>query len=139
LRKSKGFSQRSLAKEAGTSSSTIYEIEVGRHSPNPTTLIKLANALGVSTEEVMEAVESPKAHAQPSPPSLKEAPEEEQLAYGELEKLVQETMMAAYVEANSRVMEKLRERDPVLADEIAQEILGETGKGITSRDSAKAE
>jgi transcriptional regulator with XRE-family HTH domain len=122
LRKSKGYSQRSLAKKAGTSSSTIYEIEVGRHSPNPTTLIKLANALGVSTEEVMEALE-----------------EEDRRAYGELEELVQETMMAAYLEANSRVMEKLRERDPGLADEIAQEILRETGKGMTLQERTKAE
>ena len=63
LRRLKGFSQRSLAKEAGMSSSTIYEIEAGRHSPNPSTLIKLATALGVTTEEVLEAVEAPKAEA----------------------------------------------------------------------------
>ena len=60
LRRRKGFSQRALAKEAGTSPSTVYQIEVGRHLPNPTTLRKLANALGMSPEELTEAVESPK-------------------------------------------------------------------------------
>lgn len=63
LRRSKGYTQRTLAEASGAAASTIYMIEAGRHEPSPTTLTKLAKALGVSTEEVLDAWETPKAPA----------------------------------------------------------------------------
>lgn len=69
LRRGKGFSQRTLAKAAGVSPSTIFEIERGRHStPHPSTAKKLAEAMGVEVTEVLEAVGSPKASAPQSTP-----------------------------------------------------------------------
>ncbi len=63
VRRSRGFSQRALAEEAGVSPSSIYEIEVGRRKPNPSTLRKLANALGVEVVDLLEEEERPKAAA----------------------------------------------------------------------------
>jgi len=82
LRRTKGHSQRSLGKEAQVSHSTIYEIEAGRHSPNPSTVRKLAEALDVTPEEVIEAVEGPKVSAPPSyrEPTLNDVLDEERRA-----------------------------------------------------------
>lgn len=66
VRRSKGFSQRALAEEAGVSPSSIYEIETGRRKPNPSTLRKLANALDVEVMDLLEEEERPKAAAPPS-------------------------------------------------------------------------
>jgi len=66
LRRSRGHSQRSLAKAAGVSPTTVYQIENGLHPPNPSTLAKLARGLGVEPEDVLEAVEGPLA----PPPAL---------------------------------------------------------------------
>ena len=66
LRRSKGFSQRSLAEEAGVSPSSVYEIEVGRRKPNPSTLRKIAVALGVEVVDLLEEEDRPKALALPS-------------------------------------------------------------------------
>ena len=57
IRRRKGFSQKALGTEAGVSPSTIWEIEAGRHSPNPSTLRKIAGALSLTPEEVAEAVQ----------------------------------------------------------------------------------
>jgi transcriptional regulator with XRE-family HTH domain len=73
VRRSKGFSQRALAKAAGVSPSTIYELESGRRSANPSTLAKLAVALGVEIVDLLEEPDRPKATA---PPSLAEWLEE---------------------------------------------------------------
>jgi len=43
------------------SPSSIYEIEVGRRKPNPSTLRKLAGALGVEVMDLLEEEERPKA------------------------------------------------------------------------------
>ncbi len=66
LRRSKGFSQRALANEAGVSPSSVYEIEVGRRKPNPSTLRKIADALGVEVIDLLEEEERPKVSAPPS-------------------------------------------------------------------------
>lgn len=63
LRKRKGLSQRALAKESGVSPATVYELENARREPNPSTLRKLARALGVEVADLLEEVESPKAQA----------------------------------------------------------------------------
>jgi transcriptional regulator with XRE-family HTH domain len=67
LRRSKGFSQRGLAEEAGVSPSSVYEIEAGRRKANPSTLRKIAGALGVEVVDLLEEEERPKS---PAPPSL---------------------------------------------------------------------
>ena len=73
IRRSKGFSQRSLAEAANVSPSSIYEIENGRRKANPSTLRKLADALGVEIADLLEEDERPKVTA---PPSLAEWLEE---------------------------------------------------------------
>lgn len=73
VRRSKGFSQRVLAREAGVSPSTVYELEAGRRTANPSTLGKLAKALDVAIIDLLEESDRPKAVA---PPSLAEWLEE---------------------------------------------------------------
>ncbi len=82
LRRSKGFSQRTLAKAAGVSPSTIYALERGINStPHPSTAKKLAGAMGVDVSDVLRAVEDPKAPAPPSSePTLDDVLEEERRA-----------------------------------------------------------
>lgn len=67
IRRSRGFSQRSLAEVADMSPSSVYEIEVGRRKPNPSTLRKLAAALGVEVVDLLEEEERPLALAPESP------------------------------------------------------------------------
>jgi len=51
LRKQKGWSQEKLAREAGISYNTLIKIErSGIENPKIETVIKLANALGVSLD-----------------------------------------------------------------------------------------
>jgi transcriptional regulator with XRE-family HTH domain len=66
VRRSKGFSQRVLAREAGVSPSTVYELESGRRTANPSTLGKLAKALDVAIIDLLEESDRPKAVAPPS-------------------------------------------------------------------------
>src|SRR5215213_9901882 len=54
IRLEKGFSQRALAEKSGVSSATVYELENWRRKPNPSTLRKLAEALGVEVKEITE-------------------------------------------------------------------------------------
>jgi transcriptional regulator with XRE-family HTH domain len=51
LREAKGMSMRTLAREAGVSTETIYSIEHGRRQPTVTTLDKIAKALDVEVKE----------------------------------------------------------------------------------------
>lgn len=68
LRRNRGFSQRTLAKAAGVSPSTIYALESGTHAgAHPSTAKKLAEAMGVEVADILGALESPKAPAPPSP------------------------------------------------------------------------
>jgi len=54
LRKNKGWSQQKLAEKAGLSFNTITRIEQGiGDSPTLKTLIKLADVLGVSLDELV--------------------------------------------------------------------------------------
>ncbi len=63
VRRSKGFSQRVLAREAGVSPSTVYELESGRRTANPSTLGRLAKALDVAIIDLLEESDRPKAAA----------------------------------------------------------------------------
>ena len=69
LRGLKGYSQRALAKESGVSPATIYELENGRRRPNPSTLRKLAKALGVEVVDLL-GPQYPKVTALPTPAPL---------------------------------------------------------------------
>jgi transcriptional regulator with XRE-family HTH domain len=68
----KGWSQRDLAEESGTNVDTISGIERGQHEPRPSTLRKLAAALGVQVRDLFEDPVLPgKAEAPPTgPPDL---------------------------------------------------------------------
>jgi|SRR5215203_4331272 len=54
-RKNRGLSQRALAKKSKVSPATIYELENGRRpDPRPSTLRKVADALGVEVQDLLE-------------------------------------------------------------------------------------
>ena len=53
LRELRALSQRELAARATLSVTTVNRIEAGQHKPMPRTVRKLAEALGVSTEELL--------------------------------------------------------------------------------------
>ena len=52
LRQRKLLSQRELAQQAGVSETTIVKLELGVTRPHPRTLRKIADALGISAEEM---------------------------------------------------------------------------------------
>jgi transcriptional regulator with XRE-family HTH domain len=53
LRELRALSQRELAALAGLSVTTVNRIETGQHKPMPRTVRKLAEALGVTPEELL--------------------------------------------------------------------------------------
>ena len=53
LRKARGMSMAALAKEVGTTSAAICRYEKGARRPNVFMAIKIANALGVTVEELI--------------------------------------------------------------------------------------
>ncbi len=55
IRKSKGLSQRALAKAAGISQALVAELERGKHPPSAASLNKIVTALGVSEEDLARA------------------------------------------------------------------------------------
>jgi transcriptional regulator with XRE-family HTH domain len=54
LRDRQALSQRDLAERAGVSPTTVARIECGQLEPRPSTVRKLARALGVEPEALME-------------------------------------------------------------------------------------
>lgn len=59
LRTDQGLSQRALAKKAGISPQVIINIETGRKRDyRRLNLVKIANALGVTVDEVLEEAAS---------------------------------------------------------------------------------
>ena len=54
LRRKQALSQRALAREAGVGLDAVNRIETGVRDALPTTLRKLANALGVEPHELMK-------------------------------------------------------------------------------------
>lgn len=58
LRATKGWSQQRTAKEAGLRVDTLSLLERGKSQPRMPTLFKLAEAFGVSVEELLEASEA---------------------------------------------------------------------------------
>jgi transcriptional regulator with XRE-family HTH domain len=63
LRRRRGWSQKDLAEESGVGQDTISGIESGRHEPRPSTLRKLADALGVEVVDLFREPALPKAEA----------------------------------------------------------------------------
>jgi transcriptional regulator with XRE-family HTH domain len=59
----RGWSQRDLAQEAGTTAETISSIETGQHDPRPSTLRKLAEGLGIEVRDLFMEPALPKAPA----------------------------------------------------------------------------
>lgn len=53
LRQSRGLSQRALAEKAGVSIGTVYRLENGLRGAYPSSVRRLASALGVSTQELV--------------------------------------------------------------------------------------
>ncbi len=53
LRELRALSQRELAARAKLSVTTVNRIEIGQRKPMPRTVRKLAEALGVTTEELL--------------------------------------------------------------------------------------
>ncbi|MDR0552014.1 MAG: helix-turn-helix transcriptional regulator [Spirochaetaceae bacterium] len=51
-RKLRGFSQENLAEKAGTSTTHIGMIEIGKKFPSTQMLVKIAGALGIDTPEL---------------------------------------------------------------------------------------
>jgi transcriptional regulator with XRE-family HTH domain len=58
-RERRALSQRELADMAGVSRTTIVSLEQGADSPFPSTIRKLARALGVAPDELMEPEATP--------------------------------------------------------------------------------
>jgi len=54
LRRERALSQRDLARAAGVGLDAVNRIETGRRDALPTTLRKLAHALGVEPRELMK-------------------------------------------------------------------------------------
>ena len=63
LRRSKGLSQAKLAQALGLSTSTIAMYEQGRREPSASTIITLADALGVTIDYLLTGHPSPKSSA----------------------------------------------------------------------------
>ncbi len=59
LRKEKGLTQVEVAKKTGLSQVLVSDYERGRLRPNPDTIIKLAQILLVTTDELLGVKESP--------------------------------------------------------------------------------
>jgi transcriptional regulator with XRE-family HTH domain len=59
----RGWSQRDLAREAGTTAETISSIETGQHEPRPSTLRKLAEGLDIEVRDLFMEPALPKALA----------------------------------------------------------------------------
>lgn len=57
LRAARGFSQEQFAIHADISRGYYGNIERGKHSPSLTTVVRLARALNVSVQELLEGVE----------------------------------------------------------------------------------
>ncbi len=53
LRREAGLGQRELAEKAGISPGTVYRLENGLRGAYPTTLLKLARALGVGPADLV--------------------------------------------------------------------------------------
>ena len=63
LRLKRGLSQDELARRANVTQGLIWQIEAGRRTPSLRTLLRLAEALSVSPEELLPVVSKEESHA----------------------------------------------------------------------------
>ena len=68
VRQRKALTQQQLAERAGVNRVTIARIEGGKDEPFPTTVRKVADALGVEPEELLEPVAEKAANGPPTAP-----------------------------------------------------------------------
>jgi transcriptional regulator with XRE-family HTH domain len=54
LREAKGWTQEQLAERAAMQRSYLGDLELGRRNPSVRTLVKVANAFGISVQELFE-------------------------------------------------------------------------------------
>ena len=121
LRRRKGWSQRDLANRAGVGQDTISNMELRRHEPRPSTLRKIAGALGVEVTDLFgESAPSPKGRAPFDVDRLKEQairkarPE----STDELRKAVEEELEQRYSPGE---LFALKEEQLELVEELAPE------------------
>ena len=57
MRERKVWGQAELARKAGIAVNTLYRIEAAHHTPRPPTIRKLAEALGMTPEELAHPLE----------------------------------------------------------------------------------
>ena len=62
-RRGKLLTQEQLAQEAGLNRVTIWQLETGVRNPQLSTIRRLAEALGVTPDQLLEAPPRPKRHA----------------------------------------------------------------------------
>lgn len=70
IREARALSQRGLSSKSGVAQDTISDIERGLRKPHPSTIRKLAEALGVEVEDITGGV--PRVPKATAPPSLAE-------------------------------------------------------------------
>jgi transcriptional regulator with XRE-family HTH domain len=61
LREAKGWTQEQLAERAAMQRSYLGDLELGRRNPSVRTLVKVANAFGISVQELFEGGRKSKA------------------------------------------------------------------------------
>ncbi len=110
IRAAKGLTMDALEERTGVSKRTISEIERGMRIPHTLTLAKLANALGVDLDELVEE-EAPKAPAPSSPDHGERGSQKTAAREGTLLRRVEEQdaqlgrKWAALVEASMKQLE----------------------------------
>lgn len=62
VRRASGRSQADIARLAGIAESTVGAVEAGRSNPSLPTMIALANALGVTIDQIVTAATTPRTH-----------------------------------------------------------------------------
>ena len=79
LRKEQGLTQIELGAKTDLSQVLISDYERGRLQPSPDTLIKMANALGVATDELLGLKGKPASGSKPSLKTLRRLKKIEEL------------------------------------------------------------
>ena len=130
LRLSKGNSTRELAKAAGMSTRTIWELENGRRVPQPRTMRRLAEVLDVALEDVEEFREAIRHEAsRGAPPEVLDQADEMEEVF-EVDLVDARFMRVAAQRSLREVMEYLvRSGHAEDVDKVYREVCGEaTGR-----------
>jgi transcriptional regulator with XRE-family HTH domain len=117
IRRRKGWSQKDLAEESGVGQDTISGIESGRHEPRPSTLRKLADALGVEVADFFREPAVPLAEAPETGPTETEVEEKRRVI----------PQSAASLKKHIEDMKELKE--------LREAEMEDLGKGVGLRDA----